>query len=127
MDRFYKALDGFVLASNYEGLSLSALEALATNLPLILTQVVGNLDFRHVGLDTLFWAPANDVEALASAIDLWATAHPHTPNHGHVARQLFRDDLAHDRILNAYWIATGSAKQGGFQPFTESLLSCPPL
>ncbi|HEY5812121.1 MAG TPA: glycosyltransferase, partial [Terrimicrobiaceae bacterium] len=42
MESFYKALDGFVLASRYEGLSLSVLEALATNLPLILTRVDGN-------------------------------------------------------------------------------------
>ncbi len=127
MERLYKALDGFVLSSRYEGLSLSALEALATNLPLILTQVVGNLDFRNLGLNAVFWAPANDVEGLASAIDLWATAQPHSPNHRHSAIQLFRDDLAHNRILNAYWIATGFVKQGSVQSLTEPLLSCPPL
>ena len=30
---FYQALDGFVLASRYEGLALSALEAASTGLP----------------------------------------------------------------------------------------------
>jgi glycosyltransferase involved in cell wall biosynthesis len=107
MDRFYKALNGFILASRYEGLSLSAVEALATNLPLILTQVVGNLDFRSMGLNTVFWAPANDVEALASAIDLWASAHPHSPNHRELTYRLFRDETIHTRILNEYFSAAG--------------------
>jgi glycosyltransferase involved in cell wall biosynthesis len=107
MDRFYKALDGFVLASNYEGLSLSALEALATNLPLILTKVNGNLDLQHIGLDTVYWAPARDAEALASAIDHWAVAHPHSPNHRDVTCRLFRDETNHTRILNEYYSAAG--------------------
>ena len=105
IDTFYKALDGYVLASRYEGLSLSALEALATNLPLILTQVAGNLDLDRIGLDTLYWAPPNDADALASAICSWASSRSHSPNHRHIACTLFDDDLIHSRILQVYQIA----------------------
>jgi glycosyltransferase involved in cell wall biosynthesis len=110
IDRFYKALDGFVLASRYEGLPLSALEALATDLPLILTQVTGNLEFKDIGLNSLYLTPADDVEGLAAAIDLWAKSPPHSLNHREIAGQLFRDDLVHDRVLNAYYAAAGLAE-----------------
>ena len=111
IDTFYKALDGYILASRYEGLSLSAMEALATNLPLILTAVAGNVDLGRIGLDTLYWAPANDADALASAICSWASCPPRWPNHRNIGCRLFCDDLIHSRILQAYqdrckWRAT---------------------
>ena len=52
---FYRALDAFTLPSRYEGFALSALEALATGLPLILTDCPGNDDLKGFGLDALRW------------------------------------------------------------------------
>ena len=42
MQGFYGALDGFLLASRYEGMPRAVIEAIATNLPLILTRAPGN-------------------------------------------------------------------------------------
>ena len=61
----------FVLASLYEGMSFAALEALATNLPIILTQAPGNQDFAKYGLDQVYWTAPGDVAALAEAILSW--------------------------------------------------------
>ena len=42
---FFQALDAYILSSRYEGLPITVLEAMATNLPLILTDVSGNRGF----------------------------------------------------------------------------------
>ena len=39
---FYRAIDGLILTSRYEGLSFAVLEALACDLPVILTEAPGN-------------------------------------------------------------------------------------
>ena len=120
IDTFYNALDGYILASRYEGLSLSAMEALATNLPLILTAVPGNVDLGRIGLDTLYWAPANDADALASAICSWASCPPRWPNHRNIACRLYRDDLIHSRILQAYKIGANGESRSTFAAVTHS-------
>ena len=98
IDSFYKSLDAFVLASRYEGFSLSLLEAIATNLPLILTRVDGNVDLDQIGLSHLYWAPPNNSDALAGAINSWALSHPIRVNHREIACKYFRDDVTHNRI-----------------------------
>ena len=120
IDTFYKALDGYILASRYEGLSLSAMEALATNLPLILTAVAGNVDLGRIGLDTLYWAPANDADALASAICSWASCPPRWPNHRNIGCRLFCDDIIHSRILQAYKIGANGEPRSTFATVTQS-------
>ena len=126
IESFYKALDGFVLASRYEGLSLSVLEALATNLPLILTRVAGNVDLDRIGLDNLYWAPPNDTLSLASAICTWASSHSLRANHREIACKLFRDDMIHSRILKEYQIAASSHVKKSTGPKRASLHFAPP-
>lgn len=70
---FYRALDGFVLASRYEGLALSAIEASASNLPMILSRSPGNIDFERWGFNGLRWVAPGDAAALAEQIVAWAT------------------------------------------------------
>jgi glycosyltransferase involved in cell wall biosynthesis len=68
---FYRMLDGFVLSSLYEGMSYAAIEALASGLPMILTDAPGNRDFAGMGLDRVYWCPPKDPAALAGAIRRW--------------------------------------------------------
>jgi glycosyltransferase involved in cell wall biosynthesis len=68
---FYRALDAFTLPSRYEGFALSALEALATGLPLILTDCPGNDDLKHYGFNALRWSPIGDSSGLAARISGW--------------------------------------------------------
>jgi glycosyltransferase involved in cell wall biosynthesis len=68
---FYRVVDGFILTSRYEGLSLAALEALSCNLPLILSEAPGNLDLLSLPLSHAWRARPGDVEGFARAIAAW--------------------------------------------------------
>jgi len=113
---FYRMLDGFVLASLYEGMSYALLEALSTNLPLILTQAPGNRDFAEVGLDRLFWAPPADIDALAEAFLSWrreAVSGGPLPNHRSIALKQFSLEASYARLLAAYREAAAERGQAG--------------
>lgn len=101
---FYRALDAFVLSSRYEGLSFAALEALATNLPLVLTDVPGNRDFFKLGLSHVWTAPAENPAGLAQAIgecvDSLGSGAP--CNHRQIAVERFSEDACFGRILDLY-------------------------
>jgi len=88
---FYQALDGMILTSRYEGLSFAVLEALACDLPVILSQVPGNNDFTEMGLSHCWSAGKEDVDGFASVIGQWAAdrqaARP--SNHRQVAESRF--------------------------------------
>jgi glycosyltransferase involved in cell wall biosynthesis len=101
---FYRALDAFVLSSRYEGLSLAVLEALATNLPLVLTDVLGNRDFFKLGLSHLWSAPAENPAALASAIGkcVGDLSNATTCNHRRIAIDNFSQDRCFGRIIDLY-------------------------
>jgi glycosyltransferase involved in cell wall biosynthesis len=90
---FYRALDGFILTSRYEGLSLAVLEALAVNLPLILSDAPGNRDLFLQPLSHGWRAAAGDVDGFAHAIVDWhdrLRAGTSTPvNHRRIAREHF--------------------------------------
>lgn len=68
---FYRMLDGFILSSRYEGLSFAVLEALATNLPLILSDAPGNRGFATMGLSHQWTARVDYPASFASAITSW--------------------------------------------------------
>jgi glycosyltransferase involved in cell wall biosynthesis len=102
---FYRAVDGFVLTSLYEGLSLAALEALACDLPLILSDAPGNREFLKLPLTHLWTAPPGDVPAFARAIAQWAVeirpaAAP--SNHRTLAQERFDSWLGFGHILSLY-------------------------
>jgi glycosyltransferase involved in cell wall biosynthesis len=63
----YSAADVFLLNSDWEGLSLTSLEALAAGVPVICTDVSGQREVIRDG-DNGFLCPKGDVEALADAI-----------------------------------------------------------
>ncbi|MEO0055760.1 MAG: hypothetical protein RLZZ50_1707 [Verrucomicrobiota bacterium] len=103
---FYQAIDGFALASRYEGLSLALLEALSADLPVILSDAPGNGDLAHHPLSHLWRAPVGDVRAFASAIRKWAadrSSNTATPsNHREIACSHYDQRRSFDRMLHLY-------------------------
>ncbi|HVU16677.1 MAG TPA: glycosyltransferase [Candidatus Didemnitutus sp.] len=103
-ERFYRTLDGFILTSLYEGLSLAALEALACNLPLILSDAPGNRALLDLGLTHTHAAPIGDSAAFADCIAAWARTR-HTPaDSNHRTRAIEQYDSRHcfHRVLELY-------------------------
>jgi glycosyltransferase involved in cell wall biosynthesis len=101
---FYRGLDGFVLSSRYEGLSFAVLEALATDLPLVLTDVPGNRDFLRLGLSHVWSAPIEDPGALATAMEvcLLDMAQSRPSNHRAVALERFSEEACFGKVLELY-------------------------
>jgi glycosyltransferase involved in cell wall biosynthesis len=54
-----RAADVFVMPSLHEGLSIASLEALATGLPAVLTDVPGNVDLRTLS-DDIIWSSTDE-------------------------------------------------------------------
>jgi glycosyltransferase involved in cell wall biosynthesis len=69
MEEFYAALDVFALASRWEGLPLTLLEALAAGVPAVATAVDGTVEVLSAGGGVA--VPADSPEALGAALDLW--------------------------------------------------------
>lgn len=101
---FYRALDGFLLTSRYEGMSYAVLEALATNLPLALTLAPGNESFTEHGFSHIEWSQPANVESIANAIRNWRARlnRPETPNHRAIAQTRFSLEAAFLPLKAAY-------------------------
>lgn len=101
---FYQALDGMILTSRYEGLSFAVLEALACDLPVILSQVPGNNDFTEMGLSHCWSAAKEDVDGFADVIEQWAMdcelARP--SNHREIAESRFSQAACFGAIVREY-------------------------
>ncbi len=104
---FYRAIDGFVLTSVYEGMSLAALEAMACDLPLILSDAPGNHDLIHLPLSHLWTAPIGNVDFFAKAIRNWAESYdrysrPKPSNHRAIALEQFDAGKNFSHVLDLY-------------------------
>lgn len=101
---FYRAIDGMILTSRYEGLSFAVLEALACDLPVILSEAPGNLDFIQMGLSHCWSAPKEVPGGFADAIEKWAadlsTGRP--SNHRQVAESRFSQDACFGSLVREY-------------------------
>lgn len=101
---FYRGIDAFALSSSYEGLSFAVLEALASDLPLILSDAPGNRFFSTLGLSHLATAPVGDVHAFSIRIQEWLTSlnRERSSNHREVAQKHFDPEYCYTRILDLY-------------------------
>lgn len=101
---FYQALDGMILTSRYEGLSFAVLEALACDLPVILSQVPGNNDFTEMGLSHCWSAAKEDVQGFASVIEQWARDREQVrpSNHRQIAESKFSQEACFGAVVREY-------------------------
>ncbi len=101
---FYRALDGFLLTSIYEGMSFAAIEALATNLPLVLTRAPGNNDLADRGLSQVVWCEPKSVSSISQGIVAWRGMLDRggEPNHRCVAKCYFERKVCYQTIRTVY-------------------------
>lgn len=101
---FYQALDGMILTSRYEGLSFAVLEALACDLPVVLSQVPGNNDFTEMGLSHCWSAGKEDVDGFAEVIGQWAQdcGLGRDSNHREIAESRFSQEACFGAIVREY-------------------------
>ena len=96
-----RGLDCFVLPSLAEGISNTILEAMASGLPVIATDVGGNADLVAAGSSGRI-VPAADSERMAVEIVRLATQ-PDTAQHmGHVGRELVEQKFSMNAMVAAY-------------------------
>jgi glycosyltransferase involved in cell wall biosynthesis len=90
---FYRVIDGFVLTSRYEGFSLAVIEAMAANLPLILSDAPGNRDLFAQPLSHRWAAAPGDIDGFARAMIDWHDRLQRLAvepiNHRQIARERF--------------------------------------
>jgi len=101
---FYQAIDASILTSRYEGLSFAVLESLACDLPVILSEAPGNLDFLGMGLSHCWSAPPENPEGMGRAIVQWARDHAlrRDSNHRVIAESRFSPETCFGAIVAEY-------------------------
>ncbi|HQW21185.1 MAG TPA: TIGR03088 family PEP-CTERM/XrtA system glycosyltransferase [Rhodocyclaceae bacterium] len=96
-----RGLDGFVLPSLAEGISNTILEAMASGLPVIATNVGGNADIVTAG-STGEIVPSADPEAMAQQIILFATQPDLAKNMGNTGRSTIEQRFSMEAMVTAY-------------------------
>jgi glycosyltransferase involved in cell wall biosynthesis len=115
---FYRAVDGFILCSRYEGFSLAVLEALAANLPLILSRAPGNRDLLAQPLSHAWSADPGDVDGFALAIADWhrRLRNPSPINHRQIAKTQFDFRRTLGTVLSLYRDVLEAGRTRGSRP-----------
>jgi sugar transferase (PEP-CTERM/EpsH1 system associated) len=96
-----RAIDVFVLPSLAEGISNTILEAMASGLPIVATDVGGNHELVDQGT-TGFLVPRADPAALADAIRVYVDHPDLRCRHGTNARKRSEDEFSIDTMVQRY-------------------------
>lgn len=95
------AMDIFVLPSLGEGISNTILEAMASGLPVVATDVGGNPELVHTG-ETGILVPPSDVEAMAQALLNYVHHPERRRQHGQSARAMVDREYSLDAMVRGY-------------------------
>lgn len=101
----YRAFDAFILTSRYEaGWPFVVLEAMASDLPVIVTAAPGTSNISRGGLSHCWTAGCGDVNGFAAAIDAWLldAASGRPINHRQVAEERFSIAVLFGAVLELY-------------------------
>ena len=101
----YRALDAFVITSRYEaGWPLVVLEAMASNLPLLLTACPGASNIGKGELSHCWTAEPGDATGLAQAITAWVLDRekPRPVNHRQIAEDRFGTGVLFGAVHELY-------------------------
>ena len=102
VDKILSAFDLFVLPSRNEGISNTILEAMATGLPVIATNVGGNPELVKHGHSGLLFPPG-DCHALVDALNFYIEQNPYMIEiHGRNARERAIRDFSLQRMVKQY-------------------------
>jgi glycosyltransferase involved in cell wall biosynthesis len=104
MTEIYGAIDIFASTSRYEGLPLVVLEALALNLPCVLSKSPGLSEFSNYGLSHLRYPEKNTPKAFADAVheSYLQLKNGLIPNHSKIASDIFCPIKNGDRVIEIY-------------------------
>ena len=111
IDEVLRALDLFVLPSRNEGISNTILEAMATGLPVVATDVGGNPELVTAGRTGALVPPA-DASALAAALRTYVEAPALARTHGAAGRERVLRDFSIDTMVSKYLAIYDSVLSG---------------
>lgn len=100
-EKFYAAMDIFLLTSFSEGTAMTLLEAMAAGLPCIVTGVGGNPEIVKDG-ETGFVIPSDDVKVLAEKICMLLKDIDLKKRMGHAGRKRFEERFTVDKMVREY-------------------------
>lgn len=96
-----RRMDLFVLPSLAEGISNTILEAMATGLPVVATEVGGNAELVVAG-ETGRLVPANDPEAMAAALAEYVRMPAEMTSHGAAGRARVEAQFTMEKMVEGY-------------------------
>ena len=96
-----RGMSVFALPSLNEGISNTVLEAMASGLPVVATEVGGNPELIQSGR-TGELVPADDVEAFSKALARYAADTDRRHRHGEAARQRAVSEFSLDVMVDRY-------------------------
>jgi sugar transferase (PEP-CTERM/EpsH1 system associated) len=111
IDEVLRGLDLFVLPSRNEGISNTILEAMATGLPVVATDVGGNPELVTAG-STGALVPAADASALAAALRGYVDAPELARTNGAAGRERVLRDFSIDTMVSKYLAIYDSVLSG---------------